>query len=119
MWSVPFVPGCSHVIEVSFVQAVHISGVRMWNYNRSFEDTYRGVSTYIVNNCHVLMFVPWFLLFRFFPVYFPLFRTRQLYIRACVCSNHSSCFLTFSTASGVKGFRNFSLAKVVCIFFEK
>ena len=45
MWMVPFTMGEDHILEVSFPQAVEMSALRLWNYNKSPEDTYRGVST--------------------------------------------------------------------------
>lgn len=36
--------GCLYyVIKLSFVQALQISGLRVWNYNASFEESYKGV----------------------------------------------------------------------------
>ena len=44
MWCVPYSFKEKYTIEISFVQATLITGFRVWNYNQSFEDTYKGVS---------------------------------------------------------------------------
>uniref|UniRef100_A0A8C5WH72 KATNIP domain-containing protein n=1 Tax=Leptobrachium leishanense TaxID=445787 RepID=A0A8C5WH72_9ANUR len=42
MWLIPFTPGENHVITISFERFETITGLRLWNYNKSAEDTYRG-----------------------------------------------------------------------------
>ena len=44
MWLVPFADGNNHVVTIDFGMKVYIAGLRIWNYNKSKEDTYRGVS---------------------------------------------------------------------------
>lgn len=44
MWLIPFLPGLDHVVTIHFDRAESIAGLRFWNYNKSPEDTYRGVS---------------------------------------------------------------------------
>lgn len=44
MWLIPFSPGLDHVVTIRFDRAESIAGLRFWNYNKSPEDTYRGVS---------------------------------------------------------------------------
>lgn len=44
MWLIPFSPGLDHVVTICFDRAQSIAGLRFWNYNKSPEDTYRGVS---------------------------------------------------------------------------
>lgn len=44
MWLIPFSPGLDHVVRIHFDRAQSIAGLRLWNYNKSPEDTYRGVS---------------------------------------------------------------------------
>lgn len=44
MWLIPFSPGLDHVLMIHFDRAQSIAGLRLWNYNKSPEDTYRGVS---------------------------------------------------------------------------
>lgn len=44
MWLIPFSPGLDHVVMIHFDRAQSIAGLRLWNYNKSPEDTYRGVS---------------------------------------------------------------------------
>lgn len=43
MWLVPFVDGNNHVVTIDFGEKVFMAGLRIWNYNKSKEDTYRGV----------------------------------------------------------------------------
>ncbi|XP_076408101.1 katanin-interacting protein isoform X1 [Peromyscus maniculatus bairdii] len=43
MWLIPFSPGLDHVVRIHFDRAQSIAGLRLWNYNKSPEDTYRGV----------------------------------------------------------------------------
>ncbi|KAL4239443.1 hypothetical protein ACF0H5_000258 [Mactra antiquata] len=42
MWLVPFVDGNHHTVTIEFPQKVFLAGLRIWNYNKSKEDTYRG-----------------------------------------------------------------------------
>lgn len=42
MWLVPFTPGKPHLVNIEFPQPIMISGIRVWNYNKNQEDTYRG-----------------------------------------------------------------------------
>ncbi|CAI5791774.1 Uncharacterized protein PODLI_1B000179 [Podarcis lilfordi] len=42
MWLIPFSPGEAHVVTIHFTQAESVAGLRIWNYNKSPEDTYRG-----------------------------------------------------------------------------
>nr|XP_020667632.1 protein KIAA0556 homolog isoform X1 [Pogona vitticeps]XP_020667633.1 protein KIAA0556 homolog isoform X1 [Pogona vitticeps]XP_020667634.1 protein KIAA0556 homolog isoform X1 [Pogona vitticeps] len=42
MWLIPFTPGGDHVVTIHFGQMENIAGLRIWNYNKSPEDTYRG-----------------------------------------------------------------------------
>ncbi|XP_063171031.1 katanin-interacting protein isoform X2 [Candoia aspera] len=42
MWLIPFCPGEDHLVTVHFTQVENIAGLRIWNYNKSPEDTYRG-----------------------------------------------------------------------------
>ncbi|XP_053132779.1 katanin-interacting protein isoform X3 [Hemicordylus capensis] len=42
MWLIPFSPGEDHIVTIHFTQAETIAGLRIWNYNKSPEDTYRG-----------------------------------------------------------------------------
>ena len=43
MWLVPFTEGQNHTVTITFPQETLVSGLRLWNYNKSPEDTYRGV----------------------------------------------------------------------------
>ncbi|XP_060116845.1 katanin-interacting protein [Heteronotia binoei] len=42
MWLVPFSLGEDHSLIIQFCKAETIAGLRIWNYNKSLEDTYRG-----------------------------------------------------------------------------
>ncbi|XP_064624370.1 katanin-interacting protein-like isoform X2 [Lineus longissimus] len=42
MWLVPFTEGEDHTLTITFRQSVEMTGLRLWNYNKSPEDTYRG-----------------------------------------------------------------------------
>ncbi len=43
MWLIPFTSGSDHTLTVRFGQPQTIAGFRIWNYNKSPEDSYRGV----------------------------------------------------------------------------
>ncbi|XP_058252111.1 katanin-interacting protein isoform X2 [Hemibagrus wyckioides] len=43
MWMIPFTPGSDHTLSIQFDQSQTIAGLRVWNYNKSPEDSYRGV----------------------------------------------------------------------------
>ncbi|XP_061665648.1 katanin-interacting protein isoform X2 [Syngnathoides biaculeatus] len=43
MWLIPFSHGEPRSLTVDFPQAQTIAGLRVWNYNKSAEDSYRGV----------------------------------------------------------------------------
>ncbi|KAL7371680.1 hypothetical protein ABVT39_003245 [Epinephelus coioides] len=43
MWLIPFSYGDPHTLNVTFDKAQTIAGLRIWNYNKSPEDSYRGV----------------------------------------------------------------------------
>ncbi|XP_069124311.1 katanin-interacting protein-like isoform X2 [Argopecten irradians] len=45
MWLVPFTDGNNHTLSIDFGQTVLVAGLRVWNYNKSPEDTYRGAKT--------------------------------------------------------------------------
>lgn len=42
MWLVPFTSGQQHLVNIEFPQSITISGIRIWNYNKNVDDTYRG-----------------------------------------------------------------------------
>lgn len=44
MWLIPFSFGENHLLTIHFHKIENIAGLRFWNYNKSPEDTYRGVS---------------------------------------------------------------------------
>ncbi|XP_032429779.1 protein KIAA0556 isoform X2 [Xiphophorus hellerii] len=43
MWLIPFSAGESHTLSVAFSRQQAVAGLRVWNYNKSSEDSYRGV----------------------------------------------------------------------------
>lgn len=43
MWLIPFSYGEPHTLSVTFPEAQTVAGLRIWNYNKSPEDSYRGV----------------------------------------------------------------------------
>ncbi|XP_016314172.1 uncharacterized protein KIAA0556 [Sinocyclocheilus anshuiensis] len=43
MWLIPFTSGSDHTLAVRFGQPQTIAGFRIWNYNKSPEDSYRGL----------------------------------------------------------------------------
>uniref|UniRef100_A0A3B3YYX8 KATNIP domain-containing protein n=1 Tax=Poecilia mexicana TaxID=48701 RepID=A0A3B3YYX8_9TELE len=43
MWLIPFSAGASHTLSVAFSRHQAVAGLRVWNYNKSPEDSYRGV----------------------------------------------------------------------------
>ena len=44
MWLIPFTDGGEHTLTINLTTPEEIVGLRFWNYNKSAEDTYRGVS---------------------------------------------------------------------------
>ncbi|XP_061823519.1 katanin-interacting protein isoform X2 [Nerophis lumbriciformis] len=50
MWLIPFSYGEAHTLTISFPHTQTIAGLRIWNYNKSPEDSYRGVKV-----IHVIM----------------------------------------------------------------
>ncbi|MCJ8729077.1 hypothetical protein PDJAM_G00012240, partial [Pangasius djambal] len=48
MWLIPFTPGSDHTLSIQFGQSQTIAGLRIWNYNKSPEDSYRGVQALCV-----------------------------------------------------------------------
>ncbi|KAM9715846.1 katanin-interacting protein isoform 1-T1 [Menidia menidia] len=43
MWLIPFSYGEAHILNITFSNAQTVAGLRIWNYNKSPEDSYRGV----------------------------------------------------------------------------
>lgn len=48
MWLIPFNKGENHTITIDFGKTRTISGIRIYNYNKSLEDTLRGVKQIII-----------------------------------------------------------------------
>ena len=43
MWLIPFTAGEDHWLTLDFGRPTDMVALRFWNYNKSPEDTYRGV----------------------------------------------------------------------------
>ena len=43
MWLIPFTEGASHQLTITFNHVTRLMALRIWNYNKSPEDTFRGV----------------------------------------------------------------------------
>ena len=48
MWLIPYVPNQNHFLYINLPQPTVISGIKLWNYNKTADDTYRGVKTITV-----------------------------------------------------------------------
>jgi len=42
MWLIPFTPGNDHVLRIDFGSPMEVWGVKIWNYNASLDDSYKG-----------------------------------------------------------------------------
>ncbi len=42
MWLVPYTAGTDHLLTIDFFESRIVSGLRIWNYNKSSEDVGRG-----------------------------------------------------------------------------
>lgn len=49
MWLIPFLTGQNHYLYVNFPQETSISGIKVWNYNKSEEDSYRGAKVITIS----------------------------------------------------------------------
>ncbi|XP_064178298.1 katanin-interacting protein isoform X3 [Anguilla rostrata] len=58
MWLIPFSYGSVHELTVRFEKAQTVAGLRIWNYNKSPEDTYRGVKVMHVSMDDVVISPP-------------------------------------------------------------
>ena len=43
MWLVPFTDGQDHLLTIDMGQNTHLVGLKFWNYNKSTDDSFRGV----------------------------------------------------------------------------
>ena len=43
MWLAPFTTGASHTLHIQLPTRMKLRGLRLWNYNKTSDDTYRGV----------------------------------------------------------------------------
>ena len=97
MWLIPFAEGEDHLVMIDLGREVQTSGLRIWNYNKSPEDTYRGVSNgthfktpiskrlwlstdIVMVNVPIIVYLTWFLLTGYLSVKpgFPLLLTHTL-----------------------------------------
>ncbi|XP_065899997.1 uncharacterized protein [Dysidea avara] len=49
MWLAPYTPGGDHVITITLATPALVAGIQVWNYNKSTEDTSRGVKEVIIS----------------------------------------------------------------------
>ncbi|XP_077979703.1 LOW QUALITY PROTEIN: protein KATNIP homolog [Glandiceps talaboti] len=55
MWLIPFLEGEEHSISINLDEPIEVSGLRIWNYNKSPEDTYRGAKVvHVTLDNHVM-----------------------------------------------------------------
>ncbi|MEE4248038.1 MAG: DUF4457 domain-containing protein [Kangiellaceae bacterium] len=57
MWLIPFCPGQPHYVDILLQKPTSITGLRLWNYNKNEEDTYRGVKNIRISVDNVLVTV--------------------------------------------------------------
>jgi hypothetical protein len=43
MWLIPFTKNQPHFVSISFIDEKKVSGIRVWNYNKNYEHSSRGV----------------------------------------------------------------------------
>eukprot|EP00743_Colponemidia_sp_Colp-15_P010352 GILK01011394.1.p1 GENE.GILK01011394.1~~GILK01011394.1.p1 ORF type:complete len:1186 (-),score=244.93 GILK01011394.1:158-3268(-) len=48
MWLIPFTAGDEHYLSIDLGKPTQITGLRVWNYNKSFEDTFRGAQRVLI-----------------------------------------------------------------------
>lgn len=48
MWLIPFDEEATQYMKVNFPHPTTVTGIRIWNYNKSLEDTCRGVCIYLI-----------------------------------------------------------------------
>lgn len=44
MWLIPYTDGQDHILTINMGHVTQLLGMRVWNYNKSADDTFRGVS---------------------------------------------------------------------------
>lgn len=44
MWLIPFTQGQDHLLTIDLGRVNPLVGIRVWNYNKSTDDSFRGVS---------------------------------------------------------------------------
>lgn len=55
MWLIPFIKGQSHYLYINFNEEKSISAIKIWNYNKSEEDSYRGAAIITISADGVLL----------------------------------------------------------------
>ena len=55
MWLIPFVKAQNHQIFINFDEPKAISGIKIWNYNKNPDDSYRGVKQLTVSGDGILL----------------------------------------------------------------
>jgi len=48
MWMIPFTVGQDHLLTITLEQPTRISCIKVWNYNKTPEDTYRGAKRVVI-----------------------------------------------------------------------
>eukprot|EP01105_Mastigella_eilhardi_P004514 TRINITY_DN1601_c0_g2_i1.p1 TRINITY_DN1601_c0_g2~~TRINITY_DN1601_c0_g2_i1.p1 ORF type:complete len:1195 (+),score=273.20 TRINITY_DN1601_c0_g2_i1:2-3586(+) len=48
MWMIPFNAGCDHLLVITLNQSVDVAFFRVWNYNKSLEDSFRGAKQVLI-----------------------------------------------------------------------
>lgn len=48
IWLIPYTAGEEHTIKITFPKAVEVKGIKFFNYNKSEEDSLRGVRTVLI-----------------------------------------------------------------------
>lgn len=43
MWLIPFTEGQDHLLTIDLGRTTPLVGIRVWNYNKSTDDSFRGV----------------------------------------------------------------------------
>ena len=49
MWLIPFTDGQGHLLTIDLGHTTPLVGFRVWNYNKSTDDSFRGVCISLTN----------------------------------------------------------------------
>lgn len=55
MWMIPFTKGQPHLLTFTFNEEKTISGIRFWNYNKSYEHSCRGARLVTISADNILV----------------------------------------------------------------